>query len=124
MVTLPKLMFSPFDTYICLLCDEVLLPWNFGNPGFDVKALHDPPNMNFFLHILDLDLQILIGLLPYFTCTYIYIGERIAGKQDKPSLIIEVSAPSPPPPKVLFKFLPIYENGLLVVFPCYAYVFK
>ena len=28
--------------YICLLCDEVLLPWNFRSPGFDVRA---PPNM-------------------------------------------------------------------------------
>ena len=35
--------------YICLLCDEVLLPWNFRSPGFDI----------------------------------------IAGKQDRPSLIIE-----------------------------------
>ena len=31
--------------YICLLCDEVLLPWNFRSPGFDVRAPQDPPNM-------------------------------------------------------------------------------
>ena len=31
--------------YICLLCDEVLLPWNFCSPGFDVRAPQDPPNM-------------------------------------------------------------------------------
>ena len=24
--------------YICLLCDEVLLPWNFRSPGFDIRA--------------------------------------------------------------------------------------
>ena len=26
----------------CLLCNEVLLPWKFGNPGFDVRAPQDP----------------------------------------------------------------------------------
>ena len=31
--------------YICLLCDEVLLPWNFRSPRFDVRAPQDPPNM-------------------------------------------------------------------------------
>ena len=31
--------------YICLLCDEVLLPWNFRSPGFDIRAPQDPPNM-------------------------------------------------------------------------------
>ena len=31
--------------YICLLCDEVLLPWNFRSPGFDIRAPNDPPNM-------------------------------------------------------------------------------
>ena len=28
--------------YICLLCDEVLLPWNFRSPGFDIRAPQDP----------------------------------------------------------------------------------
>ena len=31
--------------YVCLLCYEVLLPWNFRSPGFDVRAPQDPPNM-------------------------------------------------------------------------------
>ena len=31
--------------YICLLCDEVLLPWNFRSPGFDVRAPQGPPNV-------------------------------------------------------------------------------
>ena len=31
--------------YTCLLCDEVLLPWQFGNPGFDVTTFKDTPNM-------------------------------------------------------------------------------
>ena len=29
--------------YIYLLCDEVLRPWNFGNPRFDVRDPQDPP---------------------------------------------------------------------------------
>ena len=32
--------------YICLLCDqgdEVLLPWNFRSPVFDIRAPQDPP---------------------------------------------------------------------------------
>ena len=28
--------------YICLLCDEVLLPWNFRSPGFDVRTPPPP----------------------------------------------------------------------------------
>ena len=28
---------------ICLLCDEILLPWNFRSPGFDIRAPQDPP---------------------------------------------------------------------------------
>ena len=28
---------------ICLLCDEVLLPWHFHSPGFDIRALPGPP---------------------------------------------------------------------------------
>ena len=29
--------------YICLLCDEVLLSWNFRSPGFDVRGPPGPP---------------------------------------------------------------------------------
>ena len=28
--------------YICLLCDEVLRPWNFRSPGFDIRAPRTP----------------------------------------------------------------------------------
>ena len=31
--------------WICLLCYEVLVPWNFRSPGFDVRPPQDPPNM-------------------------------------------------------------------------------
>ena len=46
--------------YICLLCYEVLLPWNFHSPGFDVRAPQDPPNMKKSkkIHILGLNLKI------------------------------------------------------------------
>ena len=40
--------------YICLLCDEVLLPWKFGNPGFDVRTLQIWRKK---IHILDLNLK-------------------------------------------------------------------
>ena len=34
--------------YICELCDEILLPLKFGNPGFDVRAPQDRPKYDFF----------------------------------------------------------------------------
>ena len=52
--------------YICLLCDEVLLPWNFRSPGFDVRAPQDPPNMKkkvYFVHILGLNFSYLKDFL-------------------------------------------------------------
>ena len=80
-----------FPLYVGLLCDEVLLPWNFRSPGFDVKAPQDPPNMkknSFFIHILGLNLKLSYHIASLFDM-YIDMGERIAGKQDRPSLIIE-----------------------------------
>ena len=77
--------------YICLLCDEVLLPWNFRSPGFDVRAPQDPPNMKkmyIFFHILGLNLKISYQIVSLFDM-YIDMGERIAVRQDRPSLIIE-----------------------------------
>ena len=75
----------------CLLCDEVLLPWYFRSPGFDVRAPQDPPNMKktyIFFHILCFNYTILCQIASLFDM-YIYMGERIAGKQDRHSLIIE-----------------------------------
>ena len=76
--------------YICLLCDEVLLPWNFRSPGFDIRAPLDPPNMKKYIlfHILGLNLKISYQIVSLFDM-YMDMGERIAGKQDRPSLIIE-----------------------------------
>ena len=62
--------------YICLLCDEVLLPCNFRSPGFDVRI-----KLKNFLSIASLFHM------------YIDMDERIAGKQDRPSLIIEEPTP-------------------------------
>ena len=41
-----------------------------------------------FYHILGLNLKISYQIVSLFDM-YIYMGERIAGKQDRPSLIIE-----------------------------------
>ena len=78
--------------YICLLCNEVLLPWKFGNPGFDVRAPRTPKYE--YNNILDLNLKRSYQIASLFHM-YIDMGERIAGKQDRPSLIIE--CPPPPP---------------------------
>ena len=69
---------------------EVLLPWNFRSPGFDIMAPHEPPNMKkvYFFHILGLILQISYQIASLFDM-YIDMDERIAGKQDGPSPIIE-----------------------------------
>ena len=64
--------------YICLLCEEVLLPWNFRSP--EKKYI--------FFHILGLNLKISYQIVSLFDM-YMDMGERIAGKQDRPSLIIE-----------------------------------
>ena len=55
------------------------------------------------------------------------IGERIAGKQDGPNLII-YGTPSPPPPPPIAKNVKkitlghIYENLVVICFPCYGFV--
>ena len=54
------------------------------------KGPQDPPNIKkvYFFHILGLSLKISYQIVSLF---YMYIDmcERIAGKQDRPSLIIE-----------------------------------
>ena len=51
-------------------------------------------NVFFFLHILGLNLKISYQIVSLFDM-YIDMGERIAGKQDRPSLIIEDSLRDP-----------------------------
>ena len=72
--------------YICLLCDEVLLPWTFGNPGFDVGA---PRTTQIWkkvssFHIFGLNLKNYNQIASLFDMN-IDMGERTAGKQDRPS---------------------------------------
>ena len=57
---------------------------------------------------------------------YIHIDERIAGKQDGPSVII-YGPPRPPPPRIAQNahFLtlgPIYEKLVIIFFSCYKFV--
>ena len=78
--------------YICLLCDEILLRWKFGNPGFNVKAPEVPQIWTkwYLFHILDLNFKSYYQIASLFHM-YIDMGERIAEKQDRrPSPIIEV----------------------------------
>ena len=117
--------------YICLLCDEVLLPWNFRSPGFDVRAPQDPPKYEkkyYIVHILGLNLKISYQIASLFHM-YIYMGERIAGKQDRSSLIIEdpLRAPKIPPkyPENIHFFYSLahkWKTGFQIVSPCCTYV--
>ena len=62
-----------------------------------VRREDPPPKYDFFflfLHILGLNLKISYQITSLFDM-YIDMGEMIAGKQDRPSLIIEI--PSGPP---------------------------
>ena len=53
-------------------------------------------NKMIFFHILDLNLKSSYQIASLFYM-YIDMGERIAGKQDRPSLIIEGPQQAPPP---------------------------
>ena len=57
---------------------------------FDVRAHQDLPNMKkkYIFHILGLSLNMYYYIASLFHM-YIDMGERIAGKQDRRSLIIE-----------------------------------
>ena len=78
----------PLLLYICLLCDEVLLPWNFRSPGFEVRAPRAPPNMKKSIFLSYLEFKIYYQIVSLFDM-YIDMGEWIARRQDRPSLIIE-----------------------------------
>ena len=102
---------------ICLLCYEVLLPWNFRSPGFDVRPPQDPPKYEknvLFYHILGLNLKMSYQIASLFHM-YIDMGERIAGKQDRFSLIIEdpLRAPKIPP-----KYTKWFSNCFPLLYIC------
>ena len=71
-----------------------------------------------FFHILGLDLKISYQIASVFDM-YIDMGERIAGKQDRPSLIIEdpLRAPQIAQNIYFFTFWPIYEKLVFKLFP-------
>ena len=101
--------------YICLLCDEVLLPWNFRLPGFDIGPPPQDPQIwkikYIFFHTLDLNLKIAYQIVSLFDM-YIDMGERIAGKQDRPSLIMKTPPQGPlnSPQKKKIKHFGSYMN--------------
>ena len=82
--------------HVCLLCDEVLLPWNCRSPGlkisYQIASLFD---------------------------MFIDMGERIAGKQDRPSLIISLIIRAPQIAQIIhiFYIWLIYEKLVFQLFP-------
>ena len=72
-----------------------------------------------FFHILGLNLKMSYQKIASLFHMYIDMGERIAGKQDRFSLIIEDPLRAPKiPPK--YKFF--HKNGFQIVSPCCTYV--
>ena len=76
--------------YICLLCDEVLLPCNFGTPRFDIRAF-EIYKFFIFSYFLALNLRSSCQIASLFVA----MGQRIPGKQHRSSMIIE-GPPGPP----------------------------
>ena len=64
-------------------------PWNFRSPGFDIRAPQDPPNMKKILFLSYFGFKLKNLLSDCFLISHIHMGERIAGEQDRPSLVIE-----------------------------------
>ena len=85
-------IFFPCYTYVtCLLCDEVLLPWNFHSPGFDIRApWQDPPNMKKSIFFSYFGFKLKIFISNCFLVWHVHrYGWEDSWKQDRPSLIIE-----------------------------------
>ena len=78
-----------------------------------------------FFHILGLNLSDSYQIACLFHM-YIYMGERIAGKQDRPGLIIEdpLRAPKIAPKYTLFfTFWPINEKLVFKLFPLVVHMY-
>ena len=79
----------------------------------------------YFFHILGLNLKMSYQIASLFHM-YIDMGERIAGKQDRFSLIIEDPLQGPqntPKIYIFFTFWPINEKMVLKLFPLVVFVF-
>ena len=111
--------------WICLLCDEVLLPWKFWFTWFDVRAPAPPKYDFFFFFFFFFFIFWVLNLNLFYQMAssvdmYIDMGERIVGKQDRLSLIIEDPPQGPPnSPKytLFFTFWPINEKLVFKLFP-------
>ena len=71
---------------------------------------------NYFFHILGLSFKISYQIVSLFDM-YIDMGERIAGKQDRPSLVIEARPPQGPLNSPKYTFWLIYEKLVFKLFP-------
>ena len=97
------------------------MPWNFLFTWVRRKAPPGPPKYEkkvLFFHILGLNLKMSYQIASLFHM-YIDMGERIAGKQDRFSLIIEDPSGAPKYPKIyiFFTFWPINEKMVFKLFP-------
>ena len=73
----------------------------------------------YFFHILGLNLKISYQIASLFDM-YIDMGERLAGKQDRPSLIIEHPLGAPQIAQnihIFFTFWLVYEKLVFKLFP-------
>ena len=100
------IIFFPCYKFVCSVmrsyCPEI-----FCSPGFEVRPPPGPPKYEkkyYFFHILGLNFKMSYQIASLFHM-YIDMGERIAGKQDRFSLIIEDPLRAPKiPPKIIFFF--------------------
>ena len=87
----------------------------------------DPPKyekMYYFFHILGLNLKMSYQIASLFHM-YIVMGETIAGKQDRFSLIIQDPLRAPKIPQNIHFFNILahkWKNGFQIVSPCCSYV--
>ena len=91
-----------------------------------VPPPQDPPNMkkSLFFHILGLNLKISYQIVSLCDM-YIDMGERITGKQDRPSLIIEDPPQGPlnSPRYIFFLHFGSYiQTGFQIVSTCCTFV--
>ena len=119
------LFFSLFINLSALLWGLSALKFSFtwvrskappGPPKYEKKVL--------FFHILGLNLKMSYQIASLFHM-YIYMGEWIAGKQDRFSLIIEDPSGPPKYPQNIYFFNILahkWKNGFQIVSPCCTYV--
>ena len=110
-----------FIADICLLCDEVLLPWNFRSLGFDIRAPQDPPNMkkSIFFSYFGFKLQTFLS-----DCFLIW---HVHGYGWEDSWKARYWTPPQGPPNspkytYFFTFWLVWKTGFQIVSSCCTYV--